>query len=183
MPHLPASLPFAHILERATADRFGQVVELRELPYRSFAASFDQHTCAGVLDSHCTSIRLYAYRQRLKWQSCLQLTKQRQSADSAVANCRATGAQLAALTDSMLEACSSNGKPPGSYNVLLTKGYLQLIPRSAEFSGPVAVNALVRLHEIGSAKTSFLTRLKHPVARSAWSHLSEIHSTRACLRA
>ena len=75
--------------------------------------------------------------------------------------CSVTNAQLAAAADSMLEACQrsdgdgNDGKEQTSYNVLLTRNFLQMIPRSTEFSGPVAVNSL------GPAGTFFVRSADH----------------------
>jgi sulfate adenylyltransferase (ADP) / ATP adenylyltransferase len=63
---------------------------------------------------------------------------------------RLTTEALAASADALLRAIRSpDGGLPG-YNVLLTRQFMQIIPRAKEHSGPVAVNAL------GFAGTLFL---------------------------
>lgn len=68
--------------------------------------------------------------------------------------CRSTGQHLASLAEQMLEACHqrNSGSEQLSYNVVLTSEYLQMVPRRAETSGEVSVNAL------GAAGTFFVKK-------------------------
>jgi sulfate adenylyltransferase (ADP) / ATP adenylyltransferase len=68
--------------------------------------------------------------------------------------CRVSGEQLAALAAAMLQDCQRRNSTVEqlSYNVVLTRKYLQIMPRSAEASGDVSVNAL------GGAGTFFVKR-------------------------
>jgi sulfate adenylyltransferase (ADP) / ATP adenylyltransferase len=68
--------------------------------------------------------------------------------------CRVSGEQLAALATAMLQECQRRNSTVEqlSYNVVLTREYLQIMPRSAEASGDVSVNAL------GGAGTFFVKR-------------------------
>ncbi len=56
--------------------------------------------------------------------------------------CRTQPNQLVSLYKSLLQKCSPGGEPPTSYNVLLTKDHMVLVPRRKENIGSVAINAL-----------------------------------------
>lgn len=43
---------------------------------------------------------------------------------------------------SLMQKCSPNDEPPTSYNLLLTKEHMVLVPRRQENIGSVAINAL-----------------------------------------
>lgn len=50
--------------------------------------------------------------------------------------------QLLSIYERLIQCCSSGKVPPASYNVLLTKDFIVLVPRRQENVGPVAINSL-----------------------------------------
>ncbi|KAI8462453.1 MAG: ATP adenylyltransferase-domain-containing protein [Monoraphidium minutum] len=53
-----------------------------------------------------------------------------------------TADQLAALSGRLLAACQAGLPPPVSYNMLLWRGAMAMVPRSRECAGPCAINSL-----------------------------------------
>lgn len=50
--------------------------------------------------------------------------------------------QLISMYKSLLQKCSPGGQPPESYNLLLTRDHMVVVPRRKENIGSVAINAL-----------------------------------------
>lgn len=56
--------------------------------------------------------------------------------------CRTQPKQLISMYKSLLQKCSPGGQPPESYNLLLTREHMVLVPRRKENVGSVAINAV-----------------------------------------
>lgn len=55
---------------------------------------------------------------------------------------RTTPDQLVSMYNTLLQQCSSGGEAPISYNMILSKDHMVLVPRRQETIGSVAINAL-----------------------------------------
>ena len=74
---------------------------------------------------------------------CNQLLFHQMSGHAALMHaCRTQPNQLISMYKSLLQKCSPGGQPPGSYNLLLTRDHMVVVPRRKENIGSVAINAL-----------------------------------------
>lgn len=57
-------------------------------------------------------------------------------------SCRCTADQILSIYKCLLEASLPDANPPLSYNLLVTKQHVMLVPRRKELIGAVGINAL-----------------------------------------
>ena len=138
--HQPSTPPLAPVVAAAVAEAPPlEVVELRALPFRAYAARFDDRlaTRVGLGQLQCSVVDV---RRQAGAKLCSAHCESTVRMLHFTLHRSTTPEQLEAAANRLLAACESSAAGTVvSYNVVLWRGVILMVPRSQECAGAVAI--------------------------------------------